>query len=272
MAIRFPQYDLPPDLLNSRISGAMATCGDEVGPILFGDFFDTAPATVTGTMAVTEGVDTFSASGDVFVVGAMAASESGADVATMGGDVIVQGLLAATEQGADECVASGQVVVSGTMDAIEQGQDSFSATSQQSKPVKRGGVPSATKHKPVKRLEYTVENESDKRAAVERILSGDDAPAQVIKPTAATPRAFAPALRQPQRPIDLTPVISAASRATAAEVRALVEDAIRREAERVAIEEARANEIIQQAIHAAHVARMRDEDEAAALIFIMATA
>ena len=48
--IPFPQHDLPPDLLNSRISGASV---DQCNDILFGEFFaDDAPAGVTGSAHV----------------------------------------------------------------------------------------------------------------------------------------------------------------------------------------------------------------------------
>lgn len=135
MAIQHPQHDLPPDLLNSRLSGASSIWSDDAGLLLLDDFFEAAslPA-ITGALAATEtGTDTFSASGTVVsasTAGDMSATETGADAFSASGAVIVQGALAATETGGDVLAVVGTVtnpVSTGSMNALESGEDVFAA-------------------------------------------------------------------------------------------------------------------------------------------------
>lgn len=82
------------------------------------------PASITGTLAATEGgADTASLAGDVIVRGALAASETGADTAAIAGNVPIAGALAAVESGADVAAMSGDVLVQGSLSATEAGQD-----------------------------------------------------------------------------------------------------------------------------------------------------
>lgn len=246
----------------------MATCGDEVGPILFGDFFDTAPAIVTGTMAVTEGADAFAASGDVFVQGAMAVSETGADVAAMSGDVIVQGALAVTEQGADVAAASGQVIVSGTMAITESGSDIFSASSAPAKTKKRGGswvsIPRESGKKPVEVVYEMRTKEEIARAAK---------PAKPVqKPVQVETPAPVVAKLKPVQRVDLTPIIDAATSAYSEAIGEYVQGAKEQLAHAAAVQaakDARAKAIADELMRVA-IKKARDEDEAAALVMIMA--
>ena len=118
MAIRFPQHDLPPDLLNSRISGATTTCGDEVEPILFGDFFESEAAGVTGTASVSASAQGIAA-GSKVAVGASAQGatatlsatgkkgSSGAAIQAVSASMVAGGKKGVSGAGA---VASGAVV------------------------------------------------------------------------------------------------------------------------------------------------------------------
>lgn len=103
------------------------TGGLNLEPILGVTTFSTAgggPASITGTLAATEGgADTASLAGDVIVSGALAASETGADTAAIAGDVPIAGALAAVESGADVAAMSGDVLVQGSLSATEAGQD-----------------------------------------------------------------------------------------------------------------------------------------------------
>lgn len=268
----------------------MATCGDEVGPILFGDFFDTAPATVTGTMAVTEGVDTFSASGDVFVVGAMAASESGADTFAASGDVFVKGALAATEAGSDTFTASGDVFVTGSMvvteassdvaaisgavlvqgamAVVEVGEDIANFSSSAPVVTKKRGGTSTRKTSPPKHIISTVESDDDRARAIAEIMA-DEPEQPVIAETPQVATTFTPQILPV---VDLAPVIAAAQQAIeiAAQGAALQVAAL--ESARLVALQAEREETARRAAQAILEARLRDEDEATALIFIMATA
>lgn len=111
MAIRFPQHDLPPDLLNSRISGATTTCGNEVEPILFGDFFESEATGVAGTASVSASAQG-SATGSKAAVGT-SAQESSAALSATG----KKGSSGAASQAASAALAeSGNKGVSGTGD------------------------------------------------------------------------------------------------------------------------------------------------------------
>jgi hypothetical protein len=74
-------------------------------------------AAAAGSLAVTEGADTASFTGDVYVQGALAATEA-ADTAAIAGDVYVQGALAVTEA-ADTAAIAGDVLVQGALAATE---------------------------------------------------------------------------------------------------------------------------------------------------------
>ena len=132
MAIKHPQHDLPPDLLNSRLSGASSIWSDDAGLLLLDDFFEAAslPA-ITGALAATEvGSDAFSAAGAVLVRGALAATEAGADTFSAADAILVRGALAATEAGGDVLSVVGTVtnpVSTGSMNALESGEDVFAA-------------------------------------------------------------------------------------------------------------------------------------------------
>lgn len=83
-----------------------------------------APATITGTLAATEGgADTVSITGAVAVSGTLAAAESGADAAAIVGTVRVSGQLGAAETGADTASLTGSVPIAGTLSAAEIGSD-----------------------------------------------------------------------------------------------------------------------------------------------------
>lgn len=124
MAIKHPQHDLPPDLLNSRLSGASSIWSDDAGLLLLDDFFEAAslPA-ITGALAATEvGSDAFSAAGAVLVRGALAATEAGGDVLAVVGTVtnpVSTGSMNALESGEDVFAALGGPAISGTMAASE---------------------------------------------------------------------------------------------------------------------------------------------------------
>jgi len=81
-------------------------------------------ATVTGTLAVTEGADTFSAAGVSINRGALAVTEAG-DTFAATGVSINRGALAVTE-GADTFTAGGVSVERGTL-AVTEGADTFTA-------------------------------------------------------------------------------------------------------------------------------------------------
>lgn len=291
MAIKFPQHDLPPDLLNSRVSGAMATCGDEFGTLLFGDFFQAEPApevanamaatesgadafagagdvVVRGSLSVSEtGIDAASLSGDVFVVGAMSASEISADVATMSGDVTVQGDLAATEHGEDVATASLQVVVFGSMDVTEEGQDVFLAASPKAKPKKKSGswvsIPRESGKKPIE-VVYDMRTKEEIAKAAQ--------PKTTPAPVQAEAPAHVVAKLKPVQRVDLTPIIDAATSAYSEAIGEYVQGAKEQLAHAAAVQaakDARARAIADELMRVA-IKKARDEDEAAALVVIMA--
>lgn len=265
--IKHPQHDLPPDLLLGRISGAsVEQCND----ILVDEFFGAEVAiNPTGTMAAVEsGADAFAASGDVFVQGSMAASETGADTLAASGKVVVQGMMAGSDAGSDVAAMSGAVIVTGTMEAAEIGDDIAVILGPVTAKQKRGGS-TARKRTAPKHIVSTVESDEDRARALAEIMADEPTVSATPAPTPAPAPTFTP---QPLPAIDLAPVIAAAQQAieNAAQGAALQVAAL--EAQRLAALQAQREEIARQAAQAILAARLRDEDEATALIFIMATA
>lgn len=84
---------------------------------------------VSGAVAAQEtGSDSFAASGQVSVTGSLAAQETSADAFAAAGEISSQGALAAQEAGADSFSASGWGAAQGELVAAEQGADSFVAS------------------------------------------------------------------------------------------------------------------------------------------------
>lgn len=93
------------------------------------EYFTSAPAGVTGTLAATEtGSDTLASTGDVVVQGTLAATETGSDTLASTGDVVVQGALSAVETGADALASTGTVLVQGSLSATEIGSDTLASS------------------------------------------------------------------------------------------------------------------------------------------------
>ena len=257
---------------------------------------------VTGSMSVTEsGADSLESLGQLLVSGLLSVQETGLDTAAILGGVEVQGAASIVLADNDIVEASGQVVVSGTMDATDE-QDTFFATQAavtvgtmdaaetEDDTAEASGVlvtvattkgggsyqpaRKSSKRKPVKHLVHTVESEADAQRELERILSDpepqreDPQPPDSAKSVTPQPRPRA------TQPVDLSPVYAAVQDAVAeagrdARTRARAEA----ESRLVAAQELAANQAEErQLVEAMIAARMRDEDEAAALIFIMANA
>lgn len=75
-------------------------------------------ALLEGTLAATEGADTASFAGDVYITGTLAVTSSGSDTAAIAGDVYISGTLTATESG-DTASFAGDVPRTGTLAATE---------------------------------------------------------------------------------------------------------------------------------------------------------
>lgn len=223
----------------------------------------TMTATASGTTTNVRGPGVFirvRESSVASITGTMSATESGSDTIAGTGAVGVGGTMSASEAGADTMSASGSVGVSGTMAVVESGADGFAAAG-----TVGGDEPQATQRK----------GASPQRAARTSpvLLTATrrdwQAPWETEKPqriaqAAPSAKEQAPAFTLRQAPVmELTvPTLHAA---VAQYARAMRQEIAPRVAEFKAAQEA-------ERIEAERVARARDEDEAVALILIMAAA
>lgn len=240
-------------------------------------YYDGGSVVFGGYMDVTESEqDSVSASGAVAISGSADFTEAEPDVFAVSGGVAVTGMVGAVELFFNDSpvLYDDSQVVFGNYIFDQDAPDTFVATGRVTDykaPSKRRGNSSGIKH-----IARTVESEGDNRAAVERILAAKDEPidqpqTQLEKPVDS----FSVVAPIPQ-PIDLSPVIIGAAKSYTDTLRSFVAGEIQREADRIAanlVDIARAKEMeAQRVMQSAMFARMLDEDEATALIFIMATA
>lgn len=264
MAIKHPQHDLPPDLLNSRLSGASSVWSDDAGLLLLDDFFESASGggnvgamastevgadvatssgkvLVKGTLSATDTRDTLSAIGDVFIKGTLAGGESGGDSAVVVGQLLVSGLIDAQEIGQDVAAILGAVPVQGVAAAVEVGNDTAIFTQG----VVTSGAMSATEDgddafsatvpapaRPGGRG-VTVRHQRTKRKPIEIVVDlrthkdvEEQEEDQAVGAAPVQPAPSIPSLTVAPQPVNVSAVIDAASDAYADAVREYVRGAI----------------------------------------------
>lgn len=133
MAIKFPQYDLPPDPLNGRLSGASSIWGEDSGLLITTDYFEDSNAASNSNINISaniieSGIDSISCSCNINIVLTSNITEPTSD--TIASTIVNKLTISSniSEIGSDNISADIDNKISLSCSIIESGIDSISSS------------------------------------------------------------------------------------------------------------------------------------------------